>query len=147
MSDVQHISLNKLSVSVANVRRTDRKTDIETLAASIAAHGLLQNLTVTPIEDDCFAVVAGGRRLAALTLLVKKGEMAKDCAIPCQIVSSDAAAETSLAENVQRVAMNVMDEVEAFAGLVESGLSSDDIARRFGCTLRHVEQRLALARL
>lgn len=147
MSALQLIPLNKLIESDENVRRTERKRDIDTLAASIAAHGLLQNLTVTAREDGKFAVVAGARRHAALKLLVRRGERAKDWPTPCQVVESTSAAEASLAENVQRVEMNAMDEVEAFAGLVAAGQSPEDVAQRFGTTLRHVEQRLALAHL
>ena len=40
MSDIQHIPLNKLVESEDNVRRTERKRDIDALAASIAAHYL-----------------------------------------------------------------------------------------------------------
>ena len=147
MSALQLIPLNKLVESDDNVRRTERKRDIDTLAASIAAHGLLQNLTVTARANGKFAVVAGARRHAALKLLVRQGERAKDWPTPCQVVESAAAAEASLAENVQRVEMNAMDEVEAFAALVDAGQSSADVAQRFGTTLRHVEQRLALAHL
>lgn len=147
MSALQLIPLNKLVDSEDNVRRTERKRDIDTLAASIAAHGLLQNLTVTAREDGKFAVVAGARRHAALKLLVRQGERAKDWPTPCQVVDSASAAEASLAENVQRVEMNAMDEVEAFAALVAAGQSPEDVAQRFGTTLRHVEQRLALAHL
>lgn len=141
------IPITKLLIHDANVRRTDKRAEIEALAASIAAHGLLQNLTVVAREGGRYAVVAGGRRLAALKLLAKQGRIARDFAAPCQIVPEAAAGETSLAENVQRVAMNVMDEVEAFERLIADGLTSDDIARRFGASVRHVEQRLALARL
>lgn len=65
MSTHQLIPLNRLVVSRLNVRRTDRKADIDALAASIAAHGLLQNLTVAAAASDKYAVVAGSRRLAA----------------------------------------------------------------------------------
>ncbi|WP_135212784.1 ParB/RepB/Spo0J family partition protein [Vitreimonas flagellata] len=147
MSALQLIPLNKLVESEDNVRRTERKRDIDTLAASIAAHGLLQNLTVTAREDGKFAVVAGARRHAALKLLVRQGERPKDWPTPCQVVASASAAEASLAENVQRVEMNAMDEVEAFAALIAAGQSPEDVAQRFGTTLRHVEQRLALAHL
>lgn len=141
------IPLSELSVHEHNVRRTDKRADIETLAASIEAHGLLQNLTVVEQDGGRHGVVAGGRRLAALKLLAKQGRIARDYAAPCTLIAEDAAHEASLAENVQRVAMNVMDEVEAFAGLVDGGASAEDVARRFGCTIRHVAQRLALARL
>lgn len=147
MSDIQHIPLNKLVESEDNVRRTERKRDLDALAASIAAHGLLQNLTVTAREGGKFAVVAGARRHAALKLLARQGERAKDWPVPCHVVDEAAAVEASLAENVQRVDMNAMDEVEAYAALVDAGASAEDVAQRFGATVRHVEQRLALARL
>ncbi len=62
---VVQIPLNRLSASPLNVRKTNRKADIDALAASILAHGLLQNLNVMAREDDRYEVVAGGRRLAA----------------------------------------------------------------------------------
>jgi ParB-like chromosome segregation protein Spo0J len=37
--------------SAANVRRTGRTSNIGELAASIQAHGLLQNLTVRPVRE------------------------------------------------------------------------------------------------
>ena len=43
--------------------------------------------------------------------------------------------------------MNAMDEMEALAALVDDGLSVEDVAARFGSSVRHVEQRLALGRL
>ncbi|MFN3465368.1 MAG: ParB/RepB/Spo0J family partition protein, partial [Terricaulis sp.] len=49
--------------------------------------------------------------------------------------------------NVQRIDMNAMDEVEAYAALIDGGATAEAVAQRFGATLRHVEQRLALARL
>lgn len=144
---IRYIPLNKLTPSTSNVRKTKRADDIPELAASILAHGLRQNLNVVDRGDGKFEVSAGGRRLAALKLLAKEGKIAKDFAVPCKLTPPDIAQEVSLAENIQRVAMDVMDEVEAFAALREGGLSTDDIARRFGCTLRHVDQRLALAHL
>jgi ParB family chromosome partitioning protein len=141
------VPVSKLAVHEDNVRRTDKRADIEALAASIAAHGLLQNLSVVRSDDGRYAVVAGSRRLAALRLLIKHGRLARDFAAPCTIVEPTLSAEASLAENVQRVAMNAMDEMEAFARLVDDGMSVDAIAERFGASVRHVEQRLALGRL
>lgn len=141
------IPLRKLKLHEDNVRRTDRTGEIEALAASIHAHGLLQNLAVVALGDDRYGVVAGGRRLAALKRLARDGRIAKDFEAPCLVLTAEQAREASLAENTQRTAMNVMDEVEAFAALVDAGAGVDDIARRFGATVRHVEQRLALARL
>ncbi len=141
------IPLNKLAISERNIRRTDRRADLEALAASIKSLGLLQNLSVTRADGDRFTVVAGGRRLAALTALAKQGVIARDFPVPCHILDDDAALESSLAENVQRVATDAMDEVDAFAALKDQGFDTTAIAQRFGCTIRHVDQRLALAAL
>ena len=73
-TDIQIVALNKLFHSEANVRRTGKADGIAGLAASIAAHGLGQNLNVAPREDGKgFEVVAGGRRLRALKHLVRPG--------------------------------------------------------------------------
>jgi hypothetical protein len=52
------VPLSKLSPHASNVRRTDKRADIEALTASIAAHGLLRNLsvvTVVTFESDACA--------------------------------------------------------------------------------------------
>ncbi len=144
---IQFIPLNQLIPSPRNVRRKDRKADIDSLAASISARGLLQNLCVVPSADGKYEVDAGGRRLAALKKLARDKTIPKDFAVPCHVVALEEGREVSLIENVHRVAMDAMDEVDAFAALIAEGATPDDVARRFGVTRRHVDQRLALAGL
>jgi ParB family transcriptional regulator, chromosome partitioning protein len=144
---IEFIPLNKLVASPRNVRRKNRKADIDALAASIAARGLLQNLCVSPNEDGRFEVDAGGRRLLALKQLAKTGQIAKDFPVPCQVGAPEHSRDVSLTENVHRVEMDAMDEVDAYAALVSEGSTPDDVARRYGVTRRHVDQRLALAGL
>jgi ParB/RepB/Spo0J family partition protein len=147
MSHVQLIPLKALTSSPLNARRIDKKIAIDELAASILAHGLLQGLSVVAVDGDRDQVCAGGRRLAALKLLLKRKAITGDFDVPCQIVPADIAEEASLAENVQRVAMHPLDEVEAFGRLSTEGQSEDAIAARFGVNVRHVRQRLALSAL
>lgn len=71
----------------------------------------------------------------------------EQCCLARAILDDAAALESSLAENVQRVAADAMDEVDAFAALKEQGFDVGAIALRFGVAHRHVEQRLALAAL
>lgn len=143
------VPLSKLVPSPDNVRRTGRETGIAELAASIAAHSLLQNLTVTPVldaegnETGKFAVVAGQRRLAALKLLAKQKRILKTYPVPCARVTADIE-EVSLAENALQVPMHPADQYEAFARLNERGLAAEDIAARFGVTPAVVKQRLRL---
>jgi hypothetical protein len=57
----------------SNVRKTGADPGVDELAASIAAHGLLQTLIVRPGAGGKFEVVAGGRRLAALKRQAEAG--------------------------------------------------------------------------
>ena len=100
MTDTTSIPLSKLTAWDGNVRKTaGADTALAELAASIAAHGLLQSLVVRNGKEGKFAVVAGGRRLQALQQLAESGSIAADYAVPCQLVADDAdATEISLAE-------------------------------------------------
>ncbi len=148
------IPLNKLKKSPKNARTTPHsKAEIEALAASIQAKGMLQNLVVEPELDQAggrtgfYLVQIGEGRRQAQLMRVKRKQIKDSEPIRCVIDTANDPLETSLDENVTRSAMSVMDEVEAFARLVDGGMAPDDVARRFGCTVRLVEQRLALARL
>ncbi|AGH50685.1 parB-like partition protein [Sphingomonas sp. MM-1] len=145
---IKTIPLNKLVRSPRNVRRhADCAADAE-LKASIAAHGLLQNLVVRPAAKGRFEVEAGERRRRAMLALVDDKVLPRGHEVTCLVLENDdSAVETSLAENFHRLAMNPADEAQAFASLVESGVSVEDVARRFGLTVRFVEGRLRLAQL
>ncbi len=132
--------------SKSNVRRTARDRGIERLAASIAAHGLRQNLNVRPTTGNRYEVVAGGRRLEALKRLIKEGQISRDTEVPCLVLSpDDNATELSLVENAMRLEMHPDDQARAFASLVEDGFTVEDIAARFGVTTKVVAQRLKLS--
>jgi ParB family chromosome partitioning protein len=142
------IPLNKLAAWSGNVRKTGADTGLAELAASIAAHGLLQSLVVRKDKKGKFAVVAGRRRLLALASLADAGTIAADLPVPCQIIAGDAnATEISLAENAVREQMHPADEFDAFLALMEGGMRAADIAARFGVTETVVQQRLKLARV
>ncbi len=147
MTDIINIPLNKLTLWTGNVRKVRDKAGIDALAASIKAHGLQQNLVVRK-EGKTFAVVAGGRRLKALQLLAKSGDIQQAThAVPCRITEAENATELSLAENVMRADMHPADQFEAFRALADDGLPVADIAARFGCSAGHIQKLLKLARV
>jgi ParB family transcriptional regulator, chromosome partitioning protein len=142
------IALNKLLAWDGNVRKTNSDKAISELAASIAAHGLLQSLVVRKDKRGKYAVVAGRRRLLALKSLAEDGNLPATAPITCNILEDEAnAAEIGLAENVQREAMHPADEFDAFLALVDDGIPVTDIAARFGVTETVVQKRLKLARV
>ena len=146
---IREVPLSRLALAPENVRKTPADPVAEAeMKASIAAHGLLENLVVRidgPADAGAWAVVAGGRRLAAMKALAEDGTIDPDHPVPCLVAADpDMAGELSLAENVVRIAMHPADQVVAFTKLADAGLSVAVIAARFGTTERLVEQRLRL---
>ena len=142
------IPLNKLVAWNGNVRLTGADQGIRELASSIAAVGLLQSLVVRKQPRGKYAVIAGKRRLLALSHLADTGTLESNWLVPCRVAAEDAnLTEISLTENVMRTAMHPADEYEAFHRLITEGKCVADIAARFGVTEAVVNRRLALARV
>ncbi|MEL7178150.1 MAG: ParB/Srx family N-terminal domain-containing protein, partial [Pseudomonadota bacterium] len=120
------VAIGDLVAHAANVRSNAPETydpeNIAHLKASIAVLGLLQPLLVQKI-DGKYAVLAGGRRHAALKELVadksEKGFTTKT-KVDCRLVPEECDVTTalSLAENITQAAMNAIDEFEAFARMM-----------------------------
>ena len=147
---IRDLPLSALRTSERNVRTVPGSDQaLDELKASIAAHGLLENLVVRAAEgegDTRYDVIAGRRRLEALRGLAEGAELHPDTLIPCRIVDDDTDdTEISLAENDVRLAMHPVDQVAAFGRLADEGMPAATIARRFGISPRTVEQRLRLA--
>ena len=144
------IPFSRLYLSDANVRKTRSEEDDIQLSADIEARGLLQNLLVTKSKKrGKFAVIAGGRRLRAIEMIVARGAWAPDTEIECKLLegSEEEAGEASLAENFQRVGMSPAEECRAFQHFIKEGSDVAAVAKRFGLTQRFVEGRLRLANL
>ena len=136
--------LSQLELAPGNVRKTPADASAFTeLKASIAAHGLLENLIARAMEPSPdgigrYAVIAGGRRLAAMQALAAEGELEEDHPVPCRMIGGIVAAEeVSLAENMVRAAMHPADQVEAFRRLADAGSTAAAIAARFGVSGAH----------
>lgn len=116
--------------------------DIDDLASSIMAHGIINPITVTndfgmPTQ---YRVVAGHRRLAA----AKRIGLAK---VPCHVVDKDSEGidEIPLSENITRMDMTPYEECMAVKALSGNKKTPSAIAKHFGRTLRWVLVRKKLA--
>jgi ParB family chromosome partitioning protein len=141
------VPFNKLALSEDHQARsaTAPAMSLPELAASIKDSGVLQNLVVVQAARGRYEVCAGGRRLAALTLLVQQGDIADNYPVPVLVVPADKALIASLAENCFHVPMHPADEFAAFARLLAQGKSVEDVAAAFGVTPLIVKRRMKLA--
>jgi ParB family chromosome partitioning protein len=98
------------------------------LAASIAAHGVIQPIVVRGSVDGGYELVAGERRLRA-------ARMAGLQNIPAVVRDSQAneLLELALVENVQRADLNPIEEASAYRELIDGfGLTHEAVATRVG---------------
>lgn len=139
---------NLILSSRYQARKQPGQLPLSELADSIAAQDLLQNLVVVKSKKrGQYEVVAGGRRWAAIQLLIEGGRWSEDRTIPVLIIPESQGLEASLTENVQREDMHPADEFEAFAALVEQGGTIEEIAARFGRTPNYIRGRMKLAHI
>lgn len=146
----QTIPLNKLTISEHNVRKTYDDAADEQLSFNIEAVGQLQNLLVHKTKKrGHFAVIAGGRRLRAMNMIVERGAWQGDHGVRCLLLEGNDQenSETSLAENFHRANMSPAEECTAFKCFINNDTDIAGVAKRFGVTKRFVEGRLRLANL
>jgi ParB family chromosome partitioning protein len=155
-TDIQ-IPLNKLALHPRNVRANSEtaysEENIKPLAANIAVRGLLQPLIVQKLEDGSFGVIGGGRRRAALNMLVDdkaaKG-FTKTMKVACREVAADetALSSVSFSENALQMPMDMVERYEAFAAMQnDDGADIATIARSFAITDRQVKEALRLGNI
>ena len=129
-SDTQRLPLSCISASALQPRRVFTEGELDELAASIRENGLLQPPVVRPApgRPGQYELVVGERRFRAVTRLGWTD-------VP--VIVRDATDETllvlALVENLQREALNPVEEAEGYAALGEKfDLSHADIARAVG---------------
>lgn len=126
-------------------RRMFNEAELTDLAQSIDANGLLQPLVVRPAPGtvDRYELVAGERRWRAVRSLGWD-----DVPALVRDVDDDTLLILALVENLQREALNPIEEAEGYRALTDDhGLSHSDIARSVGKNRSTVANALRLLNL
>jgi ParB family chromosome partitioning protein len=116
--------------------------DLQELADSIRAQGILQPLLVRKDEDG-YELIAGERRLKA----AKRARLAQ---VPVIIkrVNDDKMLEMAIVENIQRENLNPIEEAEAYHRLItQLSLTQDQASARVGKSRSAVANFLRLRQL
>ncbi|WP_430414035.1 ParB/RepB/Spo0J family partition protein [Parasphingorhabdus sp.] len=146
---LQHIELDRLSISKANMRHGKKLPDISNILPSVKKRGVLMPVLVRPNgSDETFEIVAGRRRYYAALAAAKDQDTPPP--LPCAILDEDddaAALEASLIENFVREDPDEVTKWEKFSALVKKGRSVEDIAATFGFAEAVVKRILALGNL
>jgi ParB family chromosome partitioning protein len=136
------ISVAKIIPNPNQPRKLFDEEALLELADSIAKYGLLQRLIVRPAESG-YQIIAGERRWRA-------AKIAGLTRVPVEIlrdVSDELAFILSTLENVARADMTVIEEANAYAQVMATGLTSEEVAKLFGKTPQMIAFRLSLLNL
>jgi ParB family chromosome partitioning protein len=121
------IDIDLIDTNPQQPRERFNDTDLDQLAASIKANGVVQPIVVRR-NGDRFQIVAGERRWRA-------SQRAGLRRIPAVVrdVPDDKLLELALIENIQRQELNPIEEANAYRRLVENiGLTQEMLADRVG---------------
>ena len=123
-------------------RKTFEREALESLADSIAAHGVLQPIIVreNPVAEGTYEIIAGERRWRA-------AKMAGLSEIPAVIFDGDElhAAQVAMIENIQREDLNPVEEALGYGALIDRfGLTQDQLAKQVGKSRTTITNMLRL---
>ena len=140
-----NLKLSEIAPNPDQPRKFFDKAKHEELTGSIKENGLLQPVVVRPVEgaEAPYMLIAGERRWRAC-------QDAGLEVIPAKVVkgaSEEKAYVLSIAENVNREDMTIMEEAGAYADLKAAGWTPAKIAKQFGKTETHITWRLGLLTL
>lgn len=160
MAQIEKIRVMCIHTSPMNPRKTFDEEKLEELAQNIEEQGLLQPITVRKISDEethideetgevvsvepRYEIVCGERRFRAWNMLAKKSDKYNE--IPCIVreMTDEQAFDAMITENLQRQDVDPVEESIAFSLLLENGNAVEDIAVRFGKSIRFIQDRVKL---
>lgn len=170
--EIKQIPISLVTPSPMNPRKTFDEEELRELAENIEKQGLLQPITVRPTLDTVngpdtgeapapgkFEIVCGERRFRAVSMLKakedalnvekaaahrKKSDRFQTIAAIVREMTDEEAFDAMITENLQRKDVDPIEEAFAFGQLVEKGKTPEEIAARFGKSIRFVTERIKL---
>lgn len=160
--EIKNIPISEVHPSPMNPRKTFDEDALQELTDNIRQQGLIQPITVRPkvIEGvepgsgdtvaipDGYEIVCGERRYRAMSKL--NGEAPEQWPTISAIVremTDDEAFDAMITENLQRKDVDPIEEAYAFSQLLEKGSTAEEVALRFGKSVRFVQDRVKLNNL
>ena len=142
-SPYQMLPIHKVEPNPGQPRQDFDPEELQSLADSIALHGVVQPLTVRELSGGYYQIIAGERRWRAARIAELKE-------VPAVIIEADdkKVMELALIENLQRQDLNPVEEALGYQALMQDhGLTQEDAAKRVGKSRPAVANALRLLNL
>tara|TARA_B100001121_G_scaffold129638_1_gene113740 strand:+ start:1606 stop:2430 length:825 start_codon:yes stop_codon:yes gene_type:complete len=140
---IQKINISQIQPNPSQPRKNFNDDDLEELATSIKNQGLIQPIIVRNTSNDQYQIIAGERRWRASQLA---GLHEVDCVV--KELQESEVLESALIENIQREDLNVIEEANAYKGLIQlKKINNETLAKMVGKSASHVSNILRLLEL
>ncbi len=137
---VQKINISQIAPNPSQPRKNFKEEDLKELASSIKNQGLIQPIIVKATKNNQYQIIAGERRWRACQLV---GMHELECVV--KDLDDTNILEAALIENIQREDLNVIEEANAYKGLIEiKNINNDILAKLIGKSSSHVSNILRL---
>ena len=137
---IKKINISQIQPNPEQPRKHFKDTDLKELAESIKNQGLIQPIIVRLNKNNQYQIIAGERRWRASQLA---GLHELDCVIK-EFQDTDVL-EAALIENIQREDLNVIEEANAYKGLIKiKNLNNEKLAKLLGKSSSHISNILRL---
>lgn len=146
---VQIFPYSRLSPTSLNTRIIPHTAqEVEEMADSIEAMGILQNLIGAELPDGTIGIVGGEGRRRGTGILVLRGVLdAETPFVPVKVLPVEMAVAASMIENGRRKNMHPAEQIIGFRTLEQEGKTASQIGALMGYHPRHVQRCLKLANL
>ena len=142
-ADPARISIYKIEPNPLQPRKQFDELELQALADSITANGLIQPLALRRLPNGYYQIIAGERRWRACRLAGLKE-------VPAVILEADEqkAMELALIENLQRQDLNPVEEALGYQSLMQDyALTQEQVAQQVGKSRPAIANSLRLLQL
>ena len=137
---IQKINISQIIPNPSQPRKNFKDEDLKELSSSIKNQGLIQPIIIKPTKDGQYQIIAGERRWRACQL---NGMHEVECVI--KNLDETNVLEAALIENIQREDLNVIEEANAYRGLIEiKNINNEGLAKLIGKSSSHISNLLRL---
>ncbi len=139
-SGVKKINISQIQPNPTQPRKNFKENELAELATSIKNQGLIQPIVVRMLENEQYQIIAGERRWRASQLA---GLHELECVV--REFEDTEVLEAALIENIQREDLNVIEEANAYKGLIQlKNITNESLAKKVGKSSSHISNILRL---
>lgn len=142
-SEKVSLPISKIEPRAEQPRNVFDEEALQTLAESISRYGIIQPITVRPLDTGYYQIIAGERRWRAARLAGLEE-------VPVKIIEADdrKTAELALVENLQREDLNPIEEAKGYKTLIEEyGLTQEEASGSVGKSRSAIANSMRLLNL